>query len=244
MVFEISPQANSCNRNLPVTSTSPSGAIISIFHHNGNACNCISIGQATSAVSLSRNSSTNDACNARSGVVNAQCVETQDVTCSNIHDTGDDNFLAAGSNFFGDLLQDSCVPARQAAPSPASTRTCPRQNVGISCRSVDYLSRWTFQKYGSREREDKICANATVVPEEVTRHARHPEFGCSADLAGPPSASGRVDLQHAPDSWTGINSSQVMRAPGLVGDDDLCVRGHGTCTQKNHFSGVSCWSQK
>ena len=115
MVFEISPRAHSCNRNLPVTSTSPSGATISTFHHNGNACYCISIGQATSAVSLSRNSSINDACNARSGVVTAQCVETQDVTFSNIHDTGDDNFLEAGSNLFGDSLRDSYVPARHAA---------------------------------------------------------------------------------------------------------------------------------
>ena len=147
-MFEISPQANSCNRNSPITSTSPSGATISTFHHNGNACDCISIEQATSAVSWSRNSSINDACNACSGVVTAQCVETQDVTFSNKHDTEVDDFLEAGSIFFGDSLRDSCISARHAARSPASVRTCPRQHVGTSCRSVDYLSRRTFQNYG------------------------------------------------------------------------------------------------
>jgi hypothetical protein len=44
------------------------------------------------------------------------------------------------------------------------------------------LSRRTFQNYGSQERVDEICANAPV-PEEVTRHARHPKFG--------PSVTGR-----------------------------------------------------
>jgi hypothetical protein len=100
MMFEISPQADFCNHDLPVTSASSDGATIHTSHNNEDACDCTPIRQETSAVSLPRDSPFNDANNSRSCITTAQCVEKQDVTCSNIHDTGDDNFLAASSNFF------------------------------------------------------------------------------------------------------------------------------------------------
>jgi hypothetical protein len=138
--------------SLSSTSASSDGATIHTSHNSEDACKCTPTGQETSAVSPPRDSPFNDANNSRSCITPAQCVEKHDITSSNtIDDTGDDDFLAASSNFFGDSLCDSCVSARQAARLPASVRTYPRQHVDISSRPIDKHSQITFQKYGAQK---------------------------------------------------------------------------------------------
>ena len=104
---------------------------------------------------------------------------------------------------------------------------------------IDKYSQITFQNYGAQERVDKVGALISArapVPEEVTSsrtssEIRRPRRRRARRRARP----ARVDSLLAPDSRTGVNSSQVTRAHGSISDDDSCIRGRGTCTPKFSF---------